>query len=115
MVSATNDILDLDGWHVIEKRRIGDEYEIEAEYTVQPEACLKCGVIGKLYRHGPKPIIYRDSPIRGMPVRLVAKAQRFKCRECGGTFQRPLKDWPYKLSVKSPEGDKSENCSIPAR
>lgn len=66
------DILDLDGWHVIEKRRIGDEYEIEAEYTVQPEACLKCGVIGSLYRHGPKPIIYRDSPIRGMPVRLVA-------------------------------------------
>lgn len=84
------DILDLEGWSVIEKRRVGDEYEIEAEYTVQPAACLKCGVIGSLYRHGPKPIIYRDSPIRGMPVRLVAKAQRFKCRECGGTFIQPL-------------------------
>ena len=84
------DILDLDGWNVIEKRRTGTEYEIGAEYTVQPDACLKCGVIGNLYRHGPKPIIYRDSPIRGMPVRLVAKAQRFKCRECGGTFIQPL-------------------------
>lgn len=28
------DILDLDGWNVIEKRRTGAEYEIEAEYTV---------------------------------------------------------------------------------
>ena len=47
------DILDLDGWTVIDKRRVGAEYEIEAEYTVQPDACLKCGVIGNLYRHGP--------------------------------------------------------------
>jgi transposase len=53
-------------------------------------ACLKCGVVGNLYRHGPKPIYIRDSPIRGRPVRIQANAQRYKCRECGGTFIQPL-------------------------
>ena len=39
------DILDLDGWKAIETRLDGAEYEIEAEYLKQPDACPKCGVI----------------------------------------------------------------------
>jgi hypothetical protein len=69
------DILDLDGWKAIETRLDGAEYEIEAEYMKPPDACPKCGVIGNLYRHGPKPLTIRDSPIRGRPVRLLAKAR----------------------------------------
>jgi len=84
------DILDLQGWNALGARLDGNEYEIEAEYTVSPDACQKCGVVGNLYRHGPKPITIRDSPIRGRPVRILAKAQRFKCRDCGGTFIQPL-------------------------
>ena len=84
------DILDLDDWNVITRRIDGADYLIEAEYTVQPSACLKCGVIGSLYKHGPKPLNIRDSPIRGHPVRILANAQRYKCRECGGTFIQPL-------------------------
>jgi hypothetical protein len=45
------DILDLTGWNTIDRRIIDGEYEIEAEYTIQPDACTKCGVIGNLYRH----------------------------------------------------------------
>jgi len=84
------DILDLEGWNVIAKHVDGDDYLIEAEYTVPPKACTKCGNIGNLYKHGPKPIYIRDSPIRGRPVRILANAQRFKCRECGATFIQPL-------------------------
>lgn len=84
------DILDLEGWNVVAKHHDGDAYLIEAEYTIPPAACLKCGVVGNLYRHGPKPIYIRDSPIRGRPVRIQANAQRYKCRECGGTFIQPL-------------------------
>lgn len=84
------DILDLEGWNVIAKHVDGDDYLIEAEYTVQPTACIKCGVIGNLYKHGPKPVHIRDSPIRGRPVRILANAQRYKCKECGGTFIQPL-------------------------
>lgn len=84
------DILDLEGWQVIGKHRGPDGYEIEAEYTVQPAACTKCGSVGNLYRHGPKPVILRDSPIRGHHVRILAKVQRYKCRDCSGTFLQPL-------------------------
>jgi transposase len=84
------DILDLAGWNAVETRRDGDEYVIEAEHPAQPTACQKCGVIGGLYKHGPQPVHIRDSPIRGRPVRILVKAQRYRCRDCGGTFIQPL-------------------------
>ena len=48
----TTDILDLPGWTVLAKRLEDREYELEAEYTVKPTACQKCGVLDRLYRHG---------------------------------------------------------------
>lgn len=84
------DILDLEGWNVIDKTVEGGEYLIEAEYAVPPTACTKCGVINHWYNWGPKPITIRDSPIRGRPVRIIAKAKRYKCRACNGTFIQPL-------------------------
>ncbi len=84
------DILDLPGWKVTGTRREDGEYLIDAEYTIQPDSCQKCGVVGNLYRHGTNPVNYIDSPLRGEPTRLVAKVQRYKCRECGETFLQPL-------------------------
>lgn len=84
------DILDLPGWTVLSKRLDGDEYELEAEYGPQPEACLKCGVLGRLYKHGVKAVTYRDSPIRGHTVRILARVQRYRCRDCQETFLQPV-------------------------
>ncbi|ALC60074.1 transposase [Burkholderia pseudomallei] len=84
------DILDLQGWEPTGVHTEDNQYVISADYTVFPEACQKCGVIGRVYKHGPKMIIFRDSPIRGRPVSIEANAQRFRCRECGGTFIQPL-------------------------
>ena len=86
----TTDILDLPGWTVLNKRLDAQEYELEAEYTVQPTACQKCGVVDRLYRHGTKDTIYRDSPIRGHATHILARVQRYRCRECGETFLQPL-------------------------
>lgn len=86
----TTDILDLPGWTVLAKRLEDHEYELEAEYTVKPTACQKCGVLDRLYRHGTKDTIYRDSPIRGHATRILARVQRYRCRECGETFLQPL-------------------------
>lgn len=83
-------ILDLPDWNVLSSRLDQGVYTIEAEYTKPLQACTKCGLIGKLYRHGPKVVAYRDSPIRGAHVQLEAKVQRYKCRECGGTSLQPL-------------------------
>ena len=55
------DILDLPGWTVLGKRLDGAEYELEAEYTVQPAACQKCGVLDRLYKHGTKATTFRTS------------------------------------------------------
>lgn len=90
MTPPVTDILDLPGWTVLAKRLEDHEYELEAEYTVKPTACQKCGVLDRLYRHGTKDTIYRDSPIRGHATRILARVQRYRCRECGETFLQPL-------------------------
>ena len=84
------DILDLPGWAVIGKREDVHEYEIEAEFMAEPEACNRCGVIGRLYRHGTHATTYRDSPIRGHTVRILVKVRRYKCRDCGEAFRQQL-------------------------
>lgn len=86
------DILDLPGWEVTDPKLVETGYEITAVCADQPEGCPKCGVIGRFYKHGTKLTRFRDSPIRGHQVMIVAKVQRFKCREsgCGETFLQPL-------------------------
>ena len=84
------DILDLQGWTVHSKTQSGGEYVIEAEYTIQPANCPKCGVVDTPYKHGVKPIKYRDSPIRGSAVVILANVQRYRCKHCKETFLQPL-------------------------
>jgi len=84
------DILNLPDWKAIATRQEGAEFVIEAEYTVHPKACQKCGVLDRLYRHGAKVTSYRDSPIRGAQVNILANVKRYRCRDCGETFVQPL-------------------------
>ena len=67
------DILDLPGWTVLAKRLEDREYELEAEYTVKPTACQKCGVLDRLYRHGTNSLLTKDAAVRrkrpGRPLR----------------------------------------------
>ena len=84
------DILDLDGWTVLNRHQEDGLDVLEAEYALEPPACLKCGTIGHLYRHGTKETTYLDTPFRGAPARLRAKVRRYKCRSCGETFLQPL-------------------------
>jgi transposase len=80
------DILDLPDWKATSSRSECGQYLIEADYLVPPTACVKFGSIGNLYKHGTKQTTYTDSPIRGLPVRLVANVQRYRCRDCGETM-----------------------------
>lgn len=84
------DILDLNGWSVLSKTQSEGEYVIEAEYTIQPTNCPKCGVVDTPYKHGVKPIKYRDSPIRGAAAAILAQVQRYRCKHCRETFLQPL-------------------------
>ncbi|HAM66622.1 MAG TPA: ISL3 family transposase [Acinetobacter nosocomialis] len=82
------DILALPNWVVLSVEQ-GDELIISAEYQIQPDCCLKCGS-ESFYKHGPKPVSYRDSPVRGSPVVINAVLKRYRCRDCGGTFIQPI-------------------------
>lgn len=53
--------------------------------------CLKCGVSAdRLYKHGASPKKYADLPAHGHHVYICVWVQRYRCRECGGTFDHPL-------------------------
>ena len=80
------DILQLPGWEATGTRTEQGEFIIEAKYNVPATACIKCGVVGALYRHGTKKVRLRDRPIRGLPAVLDGTVQRYKCRGCGETF-----------------------------
>lgn len=67
-------------------------YQIAATYDVPPEACLKCGVVGALYKHGTKLITYVDAPVHGRQTFINVRRGRYRCRDCGGTFMQPLPD-----------------------
>lgn len=70
------DILQLPGWEATGTRTEQGEFIIEAKYNVPATACIKCGVVGALYRHGTKKVRLRDSPVRGLPAVLDGTVQR---------------------------------------
>lgn len=83
----------LPDWSVFEAPIDADgAYQIAATYDVAPEACLKCGVVGQLYKHGTKAITYVDAPVHGRQTFINVKRGRYRCRDCGGTFMQPLPD-----------------------
>lgn len=84
------DIFDIPGWIILSSRLDTGIRTIEAEYAPPLQACTKCGVLGRLYRHGTKVVRYRDSPIQDVHVQLAATVQRYRCRECGGTSLQAL-------------------------
>lgn len=82
----------LEDWTVLRHDVEGQTRRFLATYDVVPDSCLKCGVVGRLYKHGVKQIEYRDTPAFGKKVVIVADVKRFKCRDCGATFMQPLPD-----------------------
>jgi transposase len=83
----------LRNWNVLDETepRTFDEPKVfTAECSEAPEACKHCGVIGRLYRHGPLTVEYKDAPAFGHRVVIKAIVQRYRCRECGKTMMQPL-------------------------
>lgn len=80
------DILQLDGWEPTKTYDQGKERITEARYIEPIDCCQKCGVIGRLYRHGTKEVSIRDTPVFGRPSIIKATVQRYKCRDCCETF-----------------------------
>lgn len=56
-----------------------------------PPVCPGCGLVApKLYKFGTLHPEFADVPHHGRPTLLVVERQRWRCRECGKTFQHPV-------------------------
>lgn len=67
-------------------------YVINAEYLIRPEACIYCGVVGRLHLNSPKGarVRYADAPLHGRPVSIAVLFQSYECQDCGQSFKQPL-------------------------
>lgn len=68
------------------------ECVIEAGYDVAAVACIHCGSVEKVYKHGTKEQRLHDTPAHGKHSLIVVKRLRYMCRDCGKTFLQPLPD-----------------------
>lgn len=59
----------------------------EVTHTTSPFVCPKCGTVGSFYKHTSEDRIVEDIPAHGKLVYLKIKTGRYKCRDCGSTFQ----------------------------
>jgi len=80
----------LPGWRTEEPIIEDKVVTIPAEYTVLPDHCPHCGVVGRLYSHGPRDIEYRDIPSFAKQTVIRVSVKRFRCRECSKTSTQPL-------------------------
>lgn len=87
-----SDFLYLPNWRVTDVTALARQFEAHATYSVEPDACPKCGTVGQIYRHGSKPVSVRDAPVRGRQVVIELDRRRYRCRSCLATFLQPIPD-----------------------
>lgn len=81
-----------DNWVVTGFSESVAKCQIEAEYKIESDCCIKCGTMGELYKHGTKTIEIVDLPLRMLPTSIKLKQKRYKCRACSKTFIQPNPD-----------------------
>lgn len=74
----------LPGWEVTGVQDRASEYRATAAYTPEPDACLKCGTLGELYRHGVK---ITDSPRFRLSVLTDARSATNATELCAAGFR----------------------------
>src|SRR4051812_21258645 len=62
---------------------------VEADKESALEVCPRCATASSsVYDH--RTVRVRDTPVRGMAVRMVVRKRRFACRPCGKPFTEPV-------------------------
>lgn len=76
------------GWRLTQRTDGVDKDVRVAEYTREARACIECGTIGELHKHGRRTVEYIDAPSYGKQTRLVADLQRYRCHACSKVFMQ---------------------------
>jgi len=95
-----SNLLNLNGWSTSATVESEHDLLIPAEYRVEPPCCIRCGnAEPRLKKHGVQEQLFMDTPLHGKRVGIRVKRQRFKCFDCGGTFQQQLPDMDEKRTM----------------
>lgn len=80
----------LTGYQVLDELNEDGVQRFLVECMTFVDSCSKCGVVGRLYKHGTEQPAFRDIPSFGRQLIIDVKLQRYRCRDCGGTTNQPL-------------------------
>ncbi len=95
-----NNMLNLSNLKITDMNESINDYRFLVETTSNsPSSCPKCGTIANLYKHGKKNQLFFDLPMYVKRVGIYVQRQRYKCRECNGTFFENLPDMDDNRSV----------------
>lgn len=83
------DPLDLQDWLYLRTEKTHNLDTFHAEYLIHPDACVKCES-PKIYKHGPKVTVFRDTPFRAKHTVISAKLTRYRCKDCSDVFVQPV-------------------------
>lgn len=86
---AASGMLNIYGWVQLGVVEGTDSYRIEAECPADHVACPHCQS-DNVYSHGWRWQDYADLPIHHKSVVIQVKRRRYKCLDCGKTFQQRL-------------------------
>lgn len=86
---ADLDLLGLDGFEVVGQENGAGGLVIDVALVAPEIEPCACGN-QRVYRHGRRTVHFRDHAIRGKPVTLRLKRQRYRCQGCGATLLERL-------------------------
>lgn len=85
-------ILNNTDWLVQDTQENNNTISVTASYLPMPTACPHCGCEENFVRFGSRPQEFRDTPAFGKQVVISTLRQRFRCKDCGKTFNQPIPD-----------------------
>ena len=92
--------LGMKDWIVLETLEDAHNMTVVAGKPVQPEVCPRCGVENpRVYKHDQQDQTFMDTPMHGKRVGIQVVRQRWRCLECGKTFQQLLPEMDEKRNM----------------
>lgn len=81
------------GGRIVGRRQTADRWEYDVVVkSDRPAVCPHCGAPGHMQGHGMVLNVLADLPIKGKPLELHVRRQRWRCTACGATTTETLAD-----------------------
>jgi transposase len=90
----------MENWTVIETLEDAHDIKIIAGRPETPDVCPRCGIVNpRLHKHDQQEQTFMDTPMHGKRVGIQVIRQRYRCLDCGKTFQQLLPEMDEKRNM----------------